>query len=97
MQLIYNRCLKNLKEIIKSELILNRLKHSMAKKQKPENSLILENFSGKKQKTNTLNNFITETDSFISRSIHISKIFYGTHHQEGICFGTNASKQYLYI
>ena len=50
MQLIYDRCLKNLKEIIKSELILNRLKHSMAKKQKPENALILENFSGKNKK-----------------------------------------------
>ena len=37
--------------------------------------------SAKKEKIQTLNKFISETENFVSRSIHISKIVQGTHHQ----------------
>ena len=39
--------------------------------------------SAKKQKVHTLNKFISGADSFVGRSIHISKIVQGTH-QQGI-------------
>ena len=41
--------------------------------------------------------FISEADSFVSRSIHISKIVQGTHHQEDICYATTAGIQCLCI
>ena len=48
MQLISIRCLNNLKESIKSEFILNRLKQFIAKKQELENSQVLEMLSAKR-------------------------------------------------
>ena len=51
----------------------------------------------KKQKIQTLNKFISETDSFVSRSIHISKIVQGTHHQGDTHYGTTAGIQCLCI
>ena len=60
-----------------------------------ENSKVQEMQSAKKRKIQTLNKFISETDSFVSRSIHISKIAQGTHHQGGIRYGTSTSIQCL--
>ena len=71
MQFISIRNSNNLKESIKSELILNRPKQCITKKRKLENSQTPEMLSAKKQ---TLKKFISETDSFVGRSIHISKI-----------------------
>ena len=53
--------------------------------------------SANKQKIQTLNKFISETDSFVSRSIHISKIVQGTHHQGDTHYGTTAGIQCLCI
>ena len=49
--------------------------------------------SAKKQKNQTLNKFISEKDSFVSRSIRISKVVQGTHHQGVIGYGTTAGIQ----
>ena len=73
-------CANNLKESIKSKLILNRPKKIIAIKRELENSKVQETQSAK-QKNQTLNKIVSETDSFVSRSIHISKIVQGTHHQ----------------
>ena len=43
--------------------------------------------SAKKQKVHTLNKFISGADSFVGRSIHISKILQGTHQQGDIRYG----------
>ena len=80
MQFISIRCSVNLRESIKSELILNRPKKCITKKQKLENYQASKLLSATKQKIYTLNKFISEADSFVSRSIHISKIVQGTHH-----------------
>ena len=53
--------------------------------------------SAKNQKIQTLNKFISETDSFVKRSIHISKVVQGTHHQGDIRYGTTAGNQCLCI
>ena len=50
MQFISIRCSKNLRESIKSELILNRPKQCITKKRKLENSQALEMLSAEKQK-----------------------------------------------
>ena len=73
MQFINIRCSNNLTESIKSELILNRPKQCITKKRELENSQAPEMLPAKKQKTQTLNKFISETYSFVSRSIHIIK------------------------
>ena len=44
-----------------------------------------------------MNKFISETGRFVSRSIHISKILQGTHHQGDIHYETTAGIQYLCI
>ena len=97
MQFISIRCSNNLRESIKSGLILNRPKQCITKKRELENSQSPEMLSVKKQKIQTLNNFISETDSFVSTSIHISKIVQGTHHQGDIRYGTTAGIQCLCI
>ena len=53
--------------------------------------------SAKKQKIQTLSKFVSETDSFVSRSIHISNIVQGTNHQGDIRYGTTAGIQCLCI
>ena len=88
---------KNLRESIKSELILNGPKQCITKKRKLENSQAPEMLSAKKQKNHTLNKFISETDSFVGRSIHISKIVQGIHHQGDIRYGSTAGIQCLCI
>ena len=56
-------------------LILNRPKQLIAMKREQENSQVPEMLlAKKKKKTKTLNKFVSETDSFVSRSIYISKI-----------------------
>ena len=56
-------------------LILNRPKQLIAMKREQENSQVPEMLLAKKKKqTKTLNKFVSETDSFASRSIYISKI-----------------------
>ena len=97
MQFISIRRANNLRESIKSELILNRPKQCIIKKQELENSQAPEMLLAKKQKIETLNKFISETGRFVSRSIHISKIVQGTHHQGDIHYGTTADIQYLCI
>ena len=97
MQFISIRCSKNLRESIKSESILNRPKQCITKKRKLENSQAPEMLSAKKQKIHTLNKFISETDSFVGRSIHISKIVQGTHHQGDIRYGSTVGIQCLCI
>ena len=49
--------------------------------------------SANKQKIQTLNKFISATDSFVIRSIHISKVVQGTSHQGDIRYGTTADIQ----
>ena len=80
MQFISIRCSINFRESIKSELILNRPKQCITKKRNLENSQALEMLSATKQKIDTLSKFISETNSFVSSSIHISKIVQGTHY-----------------
>ena len=80
MQFISIRCSINFRESIKSELILNRPKQCITKKRNLENSQALEMLSATEQKIDTLSKFISETDSFVSRSIHISKIIHGAHY-----------------
>ena len=53
-------------------------------KRELENSKVQEMQSAKKRKIQRLNKFISEKDSFVGRSIHISKIAQGTHHQGDI-------------
>ena len=53
--------------------------------------------SAKKQEIHTLNKFISETNSFVGRSIHISKIAQGTHYQGDIRYGSTAGIQCLCI
>ena len=55
-------------------LILNRPKQLIVMKREQENSQVPEMLLAKKKKTKTLNKFVSETDSFASRSIYISKI-----------------------
>ena len=56
-------------------LILNRPKQLIVMKREQENSQVPEMLlAKKKKKTKTLNKFVSETDSFASRSIYISKI-----------------------
>ena len=95
MQFISIRCVNNLKESIKTKLILNRPKKIIAMKRELENSKVQEMQSAEKRKIQTLNKFVSETDSFVSRSIHISKIVQGTHHQGDIRYGTFAGIQCL--
>ena len=97
MQIISIRCSNNLRESIKSELILNRPKQCITKKRKLENSQAPEMLSAKKQKNHTLNKFISETGSFVGRTIHIQKIVQCTHNQEDICYGSTAGIQCLCI
>ena len=97
MQFISIRYSNNLRESIKSELILNRPKQCITKKRKLENSQAPEMLSAKKQKIHTLNKFISETDSFVGRSMHISKIVQGTHHQGDIRYGSTVGIQCLCI
>ena len=97
MQFISIRCSKNLRESIKSESILNRPKQCITKKRKLENSQAPEVLSAKKQKNHTFNKFISETDSFVRRSIDISKIVQGTHHQRDIRCGSTVGIQCLCI
>ena len=80
MQFISIRCSINFRERIKSELILNRPKQCITKKRNLENSQASEMLSATKQKIDTLSKFISETNSFVSSSIHISKIVQGTHY-----------------
>ena len=49
--------------------------------------------SANKQKIQTLNKFISETDSFVIRSIHMSKVVQGTNHQGDIRYGTTTGIQ----
>ena len=86
MQFINIRCSNNLTESIKSELILNRPKQCITKKRELENSQAPEMLPAKKRRTQTLNNFISETYSFVSRSIHIIKN----------CPGYPSSREYSY-
>ena len=95
MQFISIRCVNNLKESIKTKLILNRPKKIIAMKRELENSKVQEMQSAKKRKTQTLSKFVSEIDSFVSRSIHISKFVQGTHHQGDIRYGTSAGIQCL--
>ena len=95
MQFISIRCVNNLKESIKTKLILNRPKKIIAMKRELENSKVQEMQSAEKRKIQTLNKFVSETDSFVSRSIHISKIVQGTHHQGDIHYGTSSGIQCL--
>ena len=95
MQFISIRCANNLKESIKTKLILNRPKKIIAMKRELENSKVQEMQSAKKRKIQTLNKFVSETDSFVRRSIHISKIVQGTHHQGDIHYGTSSVIQCL--
>ena len=97
MQFISIRCSKNLRESVRLELILNWPKQCITKKRKLENSQAPEMLSAKKQEIHTLNKFISETDSFVGRSIHISKIVQGTHFQGDICYGSTAGIQCLCI
>ena len=53
--------------------------------------------SAKKQRIQTLNKFISETDSFVGRSIHLSKMVQGTNHQGDISYGSTVSIQWLCI
>ena len=65
-------------------------------KRELENSKVQEMQSAKKRKIQALNKFVSGTDSFVSsRSIHISKIVQGTHHQGDIRYGTSADVQCL--
>ena len=98
MQFISIRSSNNLRESIKPELILRRPKQCITKKQELENSQAPEMLSAKKQEIQTLNKFIFQKQiAFVSRSIYISKIDQGTHHQVDICYGTTADIQCLRI
>ena len=97
MQLISIRRSNNLKESIKSELIFNRPKQCITNKRKLENSSAPEMLSSTKQKIHTLSKFISETHSFVRRSIHISKIVQCTHHQGDTHYGSTAGIQYSRI
>ena len=97
IQFISIRRANNLRESIKSGLILNRPKQCITKKQELENSQAPEMLLAKKQKIQTLNKFVSETGRFVSRSIHISKIVQGTHHQGDIHYRTTAGIQHLCI
>ena len=66
-------------------------------KQNLKNSHVPEMLSAKKYKIQTLNKYVSEMDSFVSRSIYISKIVPGIHHHGDICYGTTASIQCLCI
>ena len=50
-------------------------------------------YQQKNQNIQSLNKFISETDSFAGGSIHISKTVQGTHHQGNIRYGTTAGIQ----
>ena len=97
MQFISIRCSNNLRERFKAESILNRPKQCITKKRKLQNSQAPEVLSVKKRKNHTFNKFISETGSFVGRSIHKSKIVQGTHHQGDIRYGSTVGIQCLCI
>ena len=53
--------------------------------------------SKKTRNSNIEQVYISETNSFVSRSLYMSKIDQGTHHQVDICYGTTAGIQCLCI
>ena len=74
MQIISIRCSNNLRESIKSELILNRPKQCITKKRKLENSQRPEMLWAKKQKLHSLKKFISVTESFVGRPIQLHSL-----------------------
>ena len=82
IEFISTRCSNNLKESIKSQLILIWPK---------ENWKTLRHQKCYQQKK------ISETNSFPSRLILISKVFQGTHHKEDILYGTTAGVECMFI
>ena len=65
--------------------------------QELENTQTPEILSAKNQKIQTLKKFISETDRFVSRSIHTSKIDQVTHHQGDVRYGATSGIQYLCV